>query len=285
MKYMFFVFFLFHAAAAQAQMLTQDSPKNPAPIDITAPVSTPKPETKNTSNEPLQITADEALEWRRNDKSLIARGNAVAKKGDASVSASTLTARYDEKKEGGGMKISNITAEGNVVIKSNESEARGSKAVYDLDKGYAVMTGGNLKMTAQDQIVTAREKFEYDVRAGKLIATGRAKVTRGQDTLEADTISAVMKDDARGQRKLETAEAKGNVVITTPFEKITGQYGIYRADTNKAEMKGGIKIIRGPNVLEGERAEVDLTTNTSVIFGNPGSQKRVTGIFYPDSKK
>lgn len=236
------------------------------------------------SNQPLEITADNTLEWERNNKTFIARGNALAVQGDSSVAAATLTAHYDEK-EGGGMKISRVLAEDDVVIKSRGSEAFGAKADYDIDKGYAIMTGNNLRMISPEQEVTARDQFEYWTTDGKFIALGNAKVKRGTDTLQADKISAIMKNDAQGKRALETLEAHNNVVITTPTEKVTGNYGIYRANTNMAEIKGNVKITRGPNILEGERAEVDMTTKTSRIFGGPTQGGRVKGVFYPNSEK
>src|SRR5262245_22447225 len=49
------------------------------------------PGTKGT---PVEIESEQGIEWRRNDKVYIARGNATAKRGDSQVFADTLTARY-----------------------------------------------------------------------------------------------------------------------------------------------------------------------------------------------
>jgi len=83
---------------------------------------------------------------------------------------------------------------------------------------------------------------------------------------------------------LETLEATGNVSIKTTSETIKGDYAIYRSGSNKAQMTGNIKITRGPNTLQGNRAEIDLNTNTSKIFGG-GTQNngRVKAVFYPGS--
>lgn len=243
------------------------------------------------SSDPLEITADGALEWQRAQKRFIANQNALARQGEASVQSDRLTAQY---REGGdtdsaGMQIWQVEANGNVVLKSRDSEAFGEKAVYNLDDGLATMTGGNLKLVMPEQTVTASDKFEYFVEEGRLNAIGNATAIRpkaggGQDTLKADTLSAVMKNDAQGKRVLDTLEAKDNVVITTPSEVITGAYGIYRASTNTAELTGGVTIKRGPNTLEGNRAEVDMNTDTSRIFGSGGTN-RVKGVFYPGSNK
>ena len=52
----------------------------------------------------------------------------------------------------------------------------------------------------------------------------------------------------------------GGVTIKTPDETLTGDSGYYNAKTNTAEVKGNVKIIRGPNTLEGARAKLNMTT-------------------------
>ena len=244
------------------------------------------------SGEPVEITADGSLEWNRTDKTFIARKNALAKQGPSSIKAETLTAHYRDG-QGGGMDVHSVQAVTSVELKSNDSTAYGEKADYDLDKSYAILTGQNLRLISPEQTITATERFEYWVNEGKFNAVGNAKVdrknTKGEtDTLQADTISAILKDNAAGERKLETLEAVGNVVITTPTEKVTGQHGIYHASTNKATLTGNVILHRGPNMLEGERAEVDMNTNTSQLFGGAASATQsgqVKGIFYPGSEK
>lgn len=236
------------------------------------------------SDAPLEITADESLEWHRNEKVFIAKKNAVAHQGDTDIGAQLLTAYYREPAKGN-VEVSKVTADTDVTVKSGQTVAYGQKAEYDIDSGLAVMTGDNLKMTGPDQTVTAQERFEYWVEEGRLSAIGRAKVTRLEDTVEADEVSAIFKQNEKGQRVLDSLEANGNVVITTPTEVVTGANGVYRADTNIAELTGGVTIKRGPNVLEGEKAEVNLTTNISKMYGNGESSGRVRGVFYPGSEK
>ena len=239
---------------------------------------------------PVEVTADNTLEWLRNEEKFVARGNAQAQQGASSVRGETLTAHY-RKSPKSSMEIYRITADQNVVLKTEDSEAFGQNAVYDLDSGLATMTGDNLKLISPDQTITANDKFEYYITEGRANALGRAKVVRpkangnGFDTLEADKISALFKENAKGERVLHSMEAIGNVVIVTPSETITSAYGIYQSGTNKAKLNGSVKIRRGQNILEGDRAEVDLTTNVSQIFGSPNKGERVRGVFYPGSDK
>ncbi len=241
-------------------------------------------QSNTNKDEPIEITADDTLEWRRNDNLFVARKNALATQGDVSVSAAILTANYrDGAKKG--FEIYRVTANTNAVIQSKQSKAYGDDATYTIDNGLAVMTGSNLRLVTAEQTITARDRFEYWVPQGKLIAIGQAKIVRPTDTLEADTITATLKENAAGERVLHTLEAEGNVVITTPTEVLTGDYGIYRADTNMAEIKGNVTGKRGQNILQGERADIDLNTNISKMYGADGSTKgRVRGVFFPNSK-
>lgn len=233
-------------------------------------------------SQPLEISADKTLEWHRSKSKYVAEGNVLVQQGDVTIKAETLVADYRETKTSS-FDIYNLTATTNVVISSKEATATGDHAVYDVDKGLAVMTGNNLKMTSPEQTVTARDSFEYFVPEGKLRAKGKVHVTRAEDTIDADIASATFEENAQGKRELKRLEASGNVVITTPTEILTGDHGSYNAETNIAEINGNVKITRGPNILQGERAEVNLTTNISRMFGGKTEDGRVRGVFYPDS--
>ncbi len=254
-------------------------------------------ETK-TAEKPLEITADQTLEWHRNDKKYIARGKAEAKQGLTQINAETLSADYRETKKSN-FDIYRMTATDDVVITSQGNQAFGDKAVYELETGIATMTGKALKMTAPDQTITARDKFEYDVNNGRLSAYGDVIILRAEDKIQADKASAFFaqgesttasSDSPMGGRKLERFEGEGNVVVTTPTEILKGDRGVYKTDSNTAEVFGNVKIIRGPNVLEGNRAEINLTTNVSRMFGNSTTTSttgkgRVKGVFFPGSTK
>lgn len=235
-----------------------------------------------SSNEPLEVTADHSLAWDRAEQTFTATQNAIAKQGDTQVAAQALVADYREGDDTN-FEIWRLTATNQVEISARDSTAYGQEAVYNLDEGKAVMTGDNLKLVSPDQTVTARDRFEYWVEAGRLVALGQAKATRGEDTLESDQIAATFKQDAKGQRVLDNLEAIGNVVITTPTEILTGDRGIYHSSSNTAKVTGNVQIRRGPNILEGARAEVDLTTNISTMYGAAEQGGRVRGVFYPGS--
>ncbi len=208
---------------------------------------------------PLEITADQALEWNQTARTYTARGNAKAQQGDFSVSGDTLTAAY-EGKNNSTSDLNKVTAEGHVVILSGQAgktdRAEGAKAVYDITGSVITLTGDSSSRSSRPQ------------------------VTRGKDILVADEIKVFM----NGQ-EMERAEAMGSVQISTGGEqKASGDKAIYTKATNIAELIGTVKIMQGYNWIEGDYAKMNLTTKVSTITGQK-NRPRVKGIFYPSSGK
>lgn len=234
------------------------------------------------STAPLEITADDTLEWNRSAKTFTAYKNAKAQQGDLTVESATLTAYYREG-QSSDTEIWQITADDDVMISNFGSRAYGDKAIYDIDSAKATMTGKNLRMISDGQTVTARDRFEYWSSNGRLVAVGNAVAIRGEDRLQANQLESLFANDANGKRTLDKIIATGNVIITTPTETLTGTSGVYRASTNIAEITGNVRITRGPNILTGSKAQIDLNTNISRMFGGQGG--RVSGTFFPKSDK
>lgn len=250
------------------------------------------------SEQPIEITASKSVEWLRGQNQYVARENVVVTQGGMTIHADLLTADYREGATSS-TEIWQITAEGNVRIKDETNTAYGDKGVYDVTNGIAVLTGRDLKLVSPEQTVTARDRMEYHSNARMAKAVGNAKVVRPEDTLTASVITAYFKDDSAAPAttpaqktgnpaaggSLDRLEAEGNVVIVTPTETLRGSKAVYRATSNTAEITGNVKIERGPNIMEGTRAEVDLNTNISKMFGSAGEGGRVRGVFFPSSNK
>lgn len=232
--------------------------------------------------EPIEIEADDTLEWDRDAQTYTANGNATATQGDASIRAATLVADYKENDQGKN-EIWRLTAAQDVVLTSPEGQVFGDQAVYMINDGLATMTGDDLRLIMPDQTVTARDSFEYFTNDQRFVANGDVKVVREDDTLTADKMSTFFTDDSNGERVLDKMEAQGRVTITTPDEVITGRVGSYDPQTDMAEIIGNVKITRGPNILTGTRATVNLRTNISRVYGAPKAGQRVKGVFFPEN--
>lgn len=191
--------------------------------------------------QPIEVLADNGIEWVQDEKRFIARGNAVAIKGDTRVSGDVLTADYREVPEdqGGGTEIYNLTAEGNVIIQSPEETATGDRARYDVDNAVLYLWGSPAKLVTPTDVVTANDEIRYYEIEKKAVAEGDALAVRGDRSIAADTLTAFFEDPESGDGAAATRKAgdgagssgslagdseldriygEGSVVITTPDE-------------------------------------------------------------------
>lgn len=240
--------------------------------------------TSSSNDAPLEITGQQALEWDQTAKLYKAVGGAKATQGNFSVSADEMQAHYETDQS----ELTTIDALGNVVIESEGRIAKGEKAVYDMRTSDAVLTGGNLSFTAPDTSVTARDKFTVNTKTNVFNAYGNAVATQTQDgqtrKISGDHLSATFAKDAAGKTALSSMTATGNVAIKAGEDNVKGDKAVYNAVTQQAEVTGAnVVLTRGPNILTGEKATVDMNTNVSKLYG--GTAAPAKAVFYPNSNK
>lgn len=238
------------------------------------------------SDAPIEILADDGIEWQRSNQLYIARGNAKATQGEVTVAADSLTAFY-RTNEAGENQIYRLDADGDVRITSTTEEALAEKAVYDVLNGVLVLTGQTITLNTADDVITARDSMEYYQQDQLAIARGDAVATRGDRQVQADVLMAHFADAADGDESssVERIESVGNVLISTPTDIVRAAQGDYVPDSGIATLQGDVKITRGENQLNGEFAEVDLNTGISRLSGGPSGDGRVGGLILPSATK
>ena len=242
------------------------------------------------NNKPINIEANEGIEWQRNEKVYIARGDAHASQGDVTVRADELMAHYRANKTGTD-EIYKIYASGSVKISSKTELATSEKAIYDLIAGVLIMTGGPVSLITPEDKIIAHDSLEYYEGKQLAIARGKAMAVRGERRVRADILRAYFgaENKKRNSSKIERIEADGNVHLSTESEIVTADRGDYRINDGLAEVSGEVKITRGKTQLNGDRAEVNLNTGRSrLLTSKPGSKnpnKRVRGIIMPSALK
>lgn len=260
-----------------------------------------------TGQGPVEVLADGAIEWRRDDQVVIARGNARATRDGTTVFADRLIARYRPRAGaearaaegapfGGAAEVWRLEAEGNVRIVAGNDRAQADRAIYDLDRRVLVLTGRALSLTNGTDTVTARDTLEYWSATRMAVARGQAVVTAPDRKLEADTIAAwfaeretatpaqtVRGTAVPGAGRLERAEAWGDVRIITETEVVRGDRGVYLPAEGVARLFGAVRITRGQNQLNGAVAEVNLRTGVSRLLPAPGG--RVAGMLVPEERR
>lgn len=233
------------------------------------------------SSAPIEIEADEGIEWRRNEKVYIARGNARAARGDLQVNADVLSAYYRETAKGGS-DIYRVTAEGNVTLISSNDKIWGDRAVYDLDQGSLIVTGQKLRAQTKKQTLTARDSLEYWEKQLAMVARGDAEVVEGDRRVKADLLTGYMRKGADGKTELYQVEATGHVRIWRGQDYAQAATAVYNLDSDVATLDGSVKITRGENQLNGDHAEFDLKTGISRILSQPGTGSRVHTLIFPN---
>lgn len=261
---------------------------------------------------PIAVTAQDGIEWRQAEQQVIARGNARAQRDKVTVTADRLIAWYRKKPDGttpaakpagapgmdgdsAGNEVYRLQAEGNVRIFTETEQAIGDRATYDVDQAVLVMTGRDLRLITQNEVLTARDSLEYWSQKRMAVARGNAVVlTNDARRIGADTLVAYTSDaptegappapagtDAPRTGKLEKVEAYGNVSIRTPTDMATGDRAVYVPEVGIARLGGSVRITRGQNQLNGGQAVVNMKTGVARLIGGGGGE-RVQGLVLPN---
>ncbi|WP_038013417.1 LptA/OstA family protein [Terasakiella pusilla] len=240
-----------------------------------------------STSAPLEIYADNGIEWQQNEKLIIAQGNAVAKRANVTVNAEELRAYYlDEASDAGGnTNIHRLEALGGVTITSDTETATGDRAVYDLKRAIMVMSGGRPTLRTPDDTISADGTLEYWEERAQAVARGNATAVREGREIKADVIAALFRKNKQGQSEVHRVNAFGNVVIITKTEHVTADKGVYNVNSGVATLTGSVKIKRGGNILNGCSATVNLKTNVSRLKACAGTNdNRVRGLVLPTTK-
>jgi len=268
------------------------------------------------NNQPIEITADQGIEWHRETQRYIAKGNASAKQGDTAVNGDILIAYY-RSQPNGGTEIFRYEVQGRVRITNPGQTAVGDKGVYDVDSGVLVMTGSALKLTTPTDVITARDSLEYWEQKRIAVARGNAVAVNADRRMTGDILTthfvegrtppapppSARNTNTRGQpanargrpaptpaaantpggQRMQRVEGFGNVHVSTATDIVRADRGVYNADTSIAMMSGNVRITRGQNQLNGDFAEVNLSTGISRLLTSTdsGGDKRVRGLFVP----
>jgi lipopolysaccharide export system protein LptA len=231
-------------------------------------------------SDPIEISADNGIEWDRDAKTYTARGSAVAVQGNSELHGETLIASYTDSSS----EIQHVTAIGAVKMMSPSQTAYGDHAEYDRVKRLMVMTGSNLKIVNADETVTARDQFEYWQDQDVLVATGDVFILKTDGTkINGDKVTSYFRKDAvSGKRQAYQVKAEGHVRVDTGKEIATAERGVYDPNTRIAVLTGNVVITQNKNVFRGARAEIDMDKGVSRLL--PAEGQRVRSTIQPKSK-
>ena len=283
---------------------------------------------------PVTVTAAGGIDWDQGAQTVTAHEDARATRGNATVTADRLVAHYRKKAgapgapptpqapapppaapasapasgspppaaagDTGNNEIYRLNAFGRVHIFTQTDQAWGDQAVYDIDQAVLVLTGGKLRLTTPQDLLTARDSMEYWSARHIAVARGDASATSADgrritaDTLVGYTVpnqpapagrkpvpaKPPQNTDPVAGGKLQRVEAYGHVQVRTQTDIVTGDRGVYLPDTGLARVLGHVHITRGENQLNGAAAVVNMKTGLATLTQAPGG--RVQGLVVPN---
>ena len=140
------------------------------------------------------------------------------------------------------------------------------------DKDKVATFGGNVHLVQGDTTLRCRTLVVfYDQDGGGAGTSG--------------TMKAAAPVGPGGNQSIKRLEAKGGVIVTQKDQTATGENGVFDMKANTVTLIGKVVISQGPQVIEGDRLVVNLTTGVSRVEcdSNPGKQCRVRALLHPNS--
>ncbi|AHJ65113.1 LptA/OstA family protein [Granulibacter bethesdensis] len=232
---------------------------------------------------PVQVTAQDGIDWRQQEKEVVARGNAVAIRDNVTVRADTLIAHYRKKEtpdqkpatptpakasanaadESGANEIYRLEAVGNVHIYTDTDQAWGDRAIYDMDQAILLLTGKKLKLTTPQDVLTARDSLEYWAQKRMSVARGDAVLTTNDGKrIKADTLvgySTEQSPDAKtaSQPKPAAPDAQKSTDPASAAGKL-----------QRAEAYGNVEIRTPTETAYGDRGVYVPDTGIARLIGH-----------------
>ena len=231
-----------------------------------------QPTNFDNNNEPIEIFADDGIEWHKNKSKYVALGNAKALSGTLSLESDRIEAYYKEE-DSSNMNITEVRAKKNVIVQDKKMKITGGEyAEYKILKDYFLINGKNIILTSEKNTLKSNKKLEYWRSKNIAIATGSAEAKKDNEfVVLADKLVWYLQE-----RNQKTTVKKllgfNNVSIKTNNEVAFSDKAIYNNETEICKLYGNVKLQRGESFLIGEYAEVDLRSGISKLLPAPGTK-------------
>ena len=226
----------------------------------------------DNNNEPIEIFADNGIEWHKNKNKYVALGNAKALSGTLSLESDKIEAFYKEN-DSSNMNITEVRAKKNVIVQDKKMKITGGEyAEYKILKDYFLINGRNIILTSEKNTLKSNKKLEYWRSKNIAIATGKAEAKKDNEfVVLADKLVWYLQEK---NQKTTVKKLLGfkNVSIKTNNEVAFSDKAIYNNETEICKLYGNVKLQRGESFLIGEYAEVDLRSGISKLLPAPGNK-------------
>ena len=122
-----------------------------------------------------RITARDSLEYWEKRNLAVARGNAIAIRGENRLRADVLTAHFA--KDGRGQsRVRQVDAFDNIVITTPDEIVRSTRGIYDVETGIATLTGSVKITRGNNQLNGEHAEVNLNTGVSRLFGRGRGGV-------------------------------------------------------------------------------------------------------------
>lgn len=122
--------------------------------------------------------------------------------------------------------------------------------------------------------------MEISENKNQAIFKGGVVAVRDGETMKSDVMvvdyDQVKQADGTNGTEVSYLDATGNITITTKTQVITGSAAKMNVKENTLVVTGNVRVVQGKTVLVGQKLNVDLDTNHTLMTGG-----RVRGTFVP----
>jgi lipopolysaccharide export system protein LptA len=259
--------------------------------------------------EPVNITADNGIEWRQAAHVYIARGNVKAVRGTLTVYADEMRAYYRPVKKAGTApapqktaakpgqigtqdegptEVYRLEAIGNVRFVTPTQTGYGDHADYDIDTTALVLTGRHLKIVTPHDVLTARDSIEWYDNRQLGVARGDAVDLHDGKTLSADVLLATIVHPPGQEAHASRIDGRGNVFVSSKDQIGRGDTGAYDVKSGVVTLTGHVRLTRGKDEMRGNYGVVDVNRNVGYLLphapGRRADSNRVEALIVPDAK-
>lgn len=207
--------------------------------------------------DPLTIEANR-LDMKDSRKLLIYTGNILVTNGPSTLKSADLTIHLDAATTEAASttdRVSQIDANGPVVINTQKEAYSGNRLQYDRQKNKIYMTG-NVTIQQADGLTKA-DNLEFDKASGFALLTGNVAFQKGAAIVKGEKL---VYDQAHDKIILTN-----NVVYVSGETSVTGQKMDFDKKSNTALFTGDVVYVKKDTVVRGDAMEYNLTTNQGVV--------------------
>lgn len=151
-----------------------------------------------------------------------------------------------------------------------------AQSAGDLFSGF----GGKSKDPIEVDAKSLEIYEEGDLRIS--VFSGSVTVRRGNTTMRAAVIKLVSDKKGEKANSFNTMEATGTVYVNSGDQTATGQRAFVDMKTQTITLTGDVVLSQGKNVIVGDKLTIDMKTGRAKVEQDNG---KIRGVFTPDAGK